>query len=412
MPLDIDNLADDDIDFSTQGGEGNGGGEPAQVASASSDDAPPNAMASPAEPGGSAPAGAEPASAPEPAATPAEPAAAAQPQVPWYQAIGQEFNLQLGADEDTAKQSLTVLLNRARQIAQQHAQEQQWADYGRRAYEEAQQRQAQAQQAAQPQPAQPQQPQLPWRQVELSAHAQAWIDPVSRTLRPEAPDLVKNEYMQWAAGQRQMLEAMYQRPQEVLTPLVQQTLTPLEQRLQQLEQQFQQIPVQQQAQQFAAANAGWMMQNDPLTGQYTYTPAGQRFMQYVQQANQFTSDPKAIQDYGMNMLQRDLHAAAMRQLENQLVQAGITPITHAGRPQAPQQHLQAAAPVAALAPPPATNPVAQHQANRQRTLAAGAAQIPQVAPKPELNGRNRMASYVENLMAANGLRDEDIDFTR
>lgn len=417
--LDLNSLADADIDFSLEG-SGGGGLETPVVATPSSSEPPAVPAATP--PGGEVapgttaptteiPAGGAPA-APA-AADPALPGGAA-PATPaqqaWFEELNHRYGANFGQDDATARQTVSQLIGRARQMAQEHAEQQQWADLGRQLWEE---RQRAQQQPQAPQPQQPAQPQQPWSTVELSPQARMFVDPVTRTLRDGAPQHVQQEYIQWAVAQRQFQEQLWQKPGEVLAPVVQQTVNPLAQRIEQLEAQLAAIPRQQEAQRFAQANAQWMMQPDPLTGSYTYTPAGQRFMQYARQAQeQGVVDPRQIQDYGMNMLQRDLASAGMRQLEQQLLAAGIQPMTRVGQqPMQPQYQVQQ--PMVAPAAP--LNPLAQHQANRAATLAAGAARVPGAGGmvNPGAPPRtNRVQDFAEQLMQANGITDDMIDFTR
>lgn len=400
--LTLDSISDDDIDYSTDmsGSDGGALAAPPPAGPQAPVDAPPNPAGSPAEPGAEAVASTAPDNIPAAGAPGAAPSGDPEP---WYAAIGREHGLQLGADEAAARQNFGTLLGRMRQMAQSHAEMQELAELGRRYQYEQYQRQQQQPVQAPAAPAAPAEPPLPWTPVKLSAVAEAWLNPITRAPREDAPQAVKDEFVQWAVSQRKVLETLHERPQELINPLVQQTLSPLETRIQQLEQQLAMQPIQHQAQQFAQANAAWMMAPDPLTGRYTYTPAGQRFMHYAQQAQQFTADPQAVQDYSMNMLQRDLHAAAMQQLEQQLIQAGITPITRAQAAAAPPQ--------ASPAQPPLSIP------NRAAQLPAGAGQVPSGGGTVngharKTPGANRVNQFIEELMARNGISDEMIDFTR
>lgn len=407
MPLEqatLDSIADEDIDFSTDGGGADDLG--AAVVDTQTPVAPPSPAGSPADAGTVPDAGAAPSNTPaagDPGAAPVTPAQ----QEAWYQAIGREHGLNLGADETAAQQNLGILIGRARQMAMRQAELEQLAEYGRQ-FQEMQRQQQIAPQPPQT-PAAPAEPQLPWQQVKLSPLAQHWVDPLTRSLREGAPQHVRDEYLTWASSQRTLLETLQERPNEVLGPIIERAITPYMERIQQLEQAQAMAPIQDQARQFAAANASWMTAPDPLTGQYVYTPAGKRFLHYAQEAGRFSNDPQWVQDYGMKMLQRDLSQVAMQQLEQQLIQLGHQPVTRLQQ----QAGVPAPQPVPALAPAPAA-PLA----NRAAALAPGAGQVP--AAGGAVNGHarqrptpgNRVKDFAEVLMEKHGLRDEDIDFTR
>jgi hypothetical protein len=212
--------------------------------------------------------------------------------------------------------------------------------YGGQAYQQAQylhnqnlqyqqelQQLRQAQQAAvQPaQPKAPEQPKLPWEPVPFDEEWSSWIDPQTRTWRENTPHQVVIGFQKHAKAMQDFNARLYSKPNEVLTPLIEQhaqsLVSPLQQKLEALEARYQEQEQQQQiasllapyTKQFYAHDASGQVARDQY-GNPVLTQIGQDFNAATAIAHQMGfTDPKLASVLGSvvaerNELQRRLAA--------------------------------------------------------------------------------------------------------
>ncbi len=224
------------------------------------------------------------------------------------------YGLDLGGSFQDDHQVLAHMAQMYRLAQQNH----QMAQYGQQyvqhadkfqAYLKSQQDAAQAQQAAQQKSW--------WNPPEFD---QSWTqkivrDPQTGELRtiPGADPSLVQKYMGWVEHQRNFLDKLSQDPIAAIKPGLEQMI---DQRAQQLmDQRFGNFQEQNQAKQFVQQNSQWLHQRDQQSGQVVIdprtqmpalSPAGQRFLGYVQQAEQMGLNTQAQQQYAMGFLQRDV----------------------------------------------------------------------------------------------------------
>jgi hypothetical protein len=345
-------------------------------------------------------------STPAPAPTPAAPAPAAtapasasvagtgaaqsQAALSVVQALSQQYGLDLGVQDDHAA---LARLAQAYQYAQQNHH---LVQYGQQYVQHADQFNAwrrQQEEAARQQQAAQQKQGWGWTAPEWDP---SWQQKILRdqngnltVAQGQDPSII-NKYLAWTDHQRGVLDRLAQDPLKVIQPGLEQLI---DQRAQALfEQRFAATQEQSAARDFVRQNSSWLHQRDQSgnvlidqrTGREALSPAGQRFGQYVQQAEQLGLNTQAQVQYAMGLTQRDVLYAQQSALQAQQ--------------QGAQQAQAAADPRQAF--------LAQAAANAQGNRAAQVQQGQQAqtngAPPPITSQRELQQQMMADMMA-NGL---------
>jgi len=148
-------------------------------------------------------------------------------------------------------------------------------------------------------------------------------DPATGKLVPAdgAPPDIVQKYTAWASHQREFLDKFSQNPIDAIKPGLQQMVQELFQ--QQFQQQFGQIQQQQAARQVLEQNASWLYEKDQRTGQPKLSVWGERYHQYVQQAERRgLQSVQDVHDVAFAMVERDFLRARSQGLGQQQQPAG------------------------------------------------------------------------------------------
>lgn len=260
-------------------------------------------------------------------------AAPAQATTPMsvVQALKQQYGLDLGVQDDHAA------LARLSQAYAWGQQNHQLVQYGQQYMQHADQfqsflRERQAAEAAKQQAAQQQG--WGWKAPEWDP---TWTQKIYKNeagqlqvVHGQDPSII-NKYLAWTEHQRSVMDRMAQDPLAVIKPGLEQMI---DQRAQQLiEQRMQAQQEQFSARDFVKQHSSWLHQRDangqvqyqinPQTGRpvEVLSPTGQRFGQYVQQAEQLGLNTQGQVQYAMGMTQRDVMYAQLAGQQQQQTQA-------------------------------------------------------------------------------------------
>lgn len=329
-----------------------------------------------------------PAGGSDPAAIAAEPPA----PVPFYK----RFNLpeDMVPDEETAAKSIQSVIEEARAVYAQSQQEKQWADLGRRMYQERQQQAAQPAAPAAP-VAEAQPKALPWSPVPADPLWERYRDPATGSYHVDKmPAPMQDSFLRYSDGVRQFTTQMYRQPDQVLQPIIEQATQPLMAEIQQLKQHLERIPAEQESKQWLDQNESWLLARSPLTGRPTLTPAGQHFTNTYQQYLQAGVPERQAREVAVMATER---AAMLAHLQQQQTLGAQAPQGAAG---APAPSANDAAKAALLA----TNVgAATRAASRAGSIVAATPAAPQ---SRVLSREDDITRRIHEAMRAHGVTDE------
>lgn len=252
-----------------------------------------------------------------------------QPQAQQAATVRDVLRTMYGVDFGNSFQDDHQVLAHLAQVYQQAQQNHQLVQYGQQYLQHApqfnswlaQQQAAQKQQQAQSQEW--------WKAPEFD---QSWTQKIVRDQNgalqvvPGADPSILPRYMAWVDHQRGFMDNLAKDPIKTLQPGLEQLI---DQRAQQLiEQKLGGYQQQNEAKAFVEQNSQWLHQRnqqgqvliDQRTNMPALSPAGQRFLAYVQEGEQMGLNTQGQQRYAMGLLQRDVMHAQYAQGQQQAQQ--------------------------------------------------------------------------------------------